>query len=185
MKFLLGLVATAALAATAHAQPGNTPPIDGDEPAPPPAADPFAEDDRRGFEAARPGGGDGDFVDPFDDRGGGRRDFSRDRRGGPQGKNGRVDKRRKRAMMMRLAMRFDRDGDGWLSPQERQALKRFVRLRKFDRIIQRLDRDRDGRLGPGEVPPKMMHKLRRLDRDGDGWVTRDEVGMAMRGRGAR
>jgi hypothetical protein len=90
----------------------------------------------------------------------------------------------------RIKARFDTDHDGVLSPEEKWVAKQAIRrhrmkqrmaqggdkrARRFDRVIQRFDRNGDGVLGPGEVPPRLVHKLRRLDRNGDGWLTRDEV----------
>lgn len=85
----------------------------------------------------------------------------------------------------RMIERFDADGDGQLSRDEKQQAKKARKLmkkqrrqmrlaRKFDRILRRLDRNGDGVVGPDEAGDRFQ-KLQRFDANQDGWLTRDEL----------
>lgn len=95
-------------------------------------------------------------------------------------------------MGRRLMDRFDADGDGILSDEERQALQDEIQRRRDQweaRMIDRYDRDGDGVLSERERRAMMRdmerqreRQMRRMlaefDRDGDGELDADERALA-------
>jgi hypothetical protein len=102
---------------------------------------------------------------------------------------------RMRAIRKRIKARFDADGDGRLSREERRDARaaigprlahhkqRMHKLKMLRKLIRKLDRDGDGVVGPGEAPARLVRKLKRFDKNGDGWV--DAQDFRGRGRGVR
>jgi Ca2+-binding EF-hand superfamily protein len=88
-------------------------------------------------------------------------------------------------------MKFDKDGDGWLLPQELAEGTRGslpagarppgvsgpggARARSLDAVIQRADRDGDGKLSKDEVPEMLRERFDQVDTDRDGLVDKDEL----------
>ncbi|MCC5822518.1 MAG: EF-hand domain-containing protein [Phycisphaerales bacterium] len=95
-------------------------------------------------------------------------------------------------MGRRLLDRFDADGDGILSEEERQALQEEIQNRRDRweaRMIERYDRDGDGVLSERERRAmmrdqqrqrerQMQRMLAEFDRDGDGELDADERALA-------
>ncbi len=67
--------------------------------------------------------------------------------------HGKKHRHRQHKLHQRLVQRFDRDGDGQLTGDEKRAARQFARQYRQDRRIQKLrqfDADRNGWLSPDE-----------------------------------
>lgn len=125
-----------------------------------------------------------------------------------KGKAGTTGKRGKRAQARRARAgnRYDKNGDGFLSPEEREAAKASFKERQ-QKVRERSDRNGDGKVGPRERAKAKQHarekrggakrelpegargrraKLRdRTDRDDDGEVSPKERRQTKRALGRR
>jgi Ca2+-binding EF-hand superfamily protein len=80
-----------------------------------------------------------------------------------------------------LIKEFDKDGDGKLSDEERQAMRESMRARMEARkkeMLERFDADQDGKLSDAErenarktIKAEMLEKY---DKDGDGKLSKEE-----------
>ena len=52
--------------------------------------------------------------------------------------------------------------------------------REWERFFDQLDADGDGRWAPSELPGRLSAMMPVIDANGDGYVTRDELGVAVR-----
>ncbi len=77
--------------------------------------------------------------------------------------------------------KFDKDGDGKLSPEERQAAREAHKAMAEERrkeMLEKFDADKDGKLSP-EERTKMQEErkaemLKKFDKDGDGKLSPEE-----------
>ena len=91
--------------------------------------------------------------------------------------------------------RFDTDGDGKLSEEEREKLRERMQQYRDEMIKRRFDRDGDGKLNDDEQAAldkmrKQMQQrreefMKRYDKDGDGQLSQEERRRAMADRGGR
>lgn len=72
-----------------------------------------------------------------------------------------------------LIARFDKDGDGKLSQQEREAAK-AARKNTRAKILERFDTDKDGKLSEAEREVMRAEILAKFDKDGDGALSKEE-----------
>ena len=90
---------------------------------------------------------------------------------------GEMDHRRARRMQQ-----FDKDGDGKLSRDERQAMVQDL----LDRRMRRLDSDGDGKIsrqeigGGGRFAQHLSAEFAQADQDRDQFISREELQKAMR-----
>ena len=81
--------------------------------------------------------------------------------------------------------RFDQDGDGQLSEQERAAMESQREQRKAD-MMRKLDTDGDGQISDAEraalKAQRVERMVERMDSDGDGKVSQDELDAEPRRR---
>lgn len=74
-----------------------------------------------------------------------------------------------------MLARMDRDGDGKVSEEERAA----VRHERATSMFERLDTDGDGKLSPEEMSGGRFNRLEGADTNGDGTISVDELDAAM------
>ena len=79
----------------------------------------------------------------------------------------------------RIAEHFDKidaDKDGFVTPQELQAMHR----KHGDDRFSRMDTDRDGKISRAEADrfPKLSEKFATLDTNGDGFLSKEELAAA-------
>jgi hypothetical protein len=81
--------------------------------------------------------------------------------------------------------KFDKDGDGKLSPEEEKAAREAARERMEQQrkeMLEKFDKDKDGKLSPEERKAAQEHRraemLKKFDKNGDGELS-DEERAAM------
>jgi hypothetical protein len=92
-----------------------------------------------------------------------------------------------------VVKQFDKDGDGKLSPEERQAMHQERKARMEERrkeMLEKYDADGDGKLSPEEKAKareeRKAEMLRKFDKDGDGKLSEEErAAMPKHPRGPR
>lgn len=93
------------------------------------------------------------------------------------------------ARAVELLMRYDRDGDGALTPEELAGGIRDARSNPpalpgsgeadfVGNMIRRADTDKDGKLSRDEVPELMRARFDTIDANKDGFIDRDELKQA-------
>lgn len=77
--------------------------------------------------------------------------------------------------------KFDKDGDGKLSPEERKAAREAMQARTEERrkeMLAKYDKDGDGKLSPEEraemQKDRKAEMLKKFDKDGDGKLSEEE-----------
>ena len=80
-----------------------------------------------------------------------------------------------------MLKRFDKDGDGQLSDEERQAMRETLQARMEERrkqMLEEFDTDKDGKLSPEEREKareaQKAKMLEKFDKDGDGKLSPEE-----------
>jgi Ca2+-binding EF-hand superfamily protein len=81
--------------------------------------------------------------------------------------------------MPRISEHFDKidaDKDGFITPQELQAMHR----KHGEDHFSRMDTDRDGKISRAEADrfPKLSEKFSTLDTNGDGFLSKEELQAA-------
>jgi Ca2+-binding EF-hand superfamily protein len=83
--------------------------------------------------------------------------------------------------------RYDKDGDGKISPEERQAAKDEWQKKREQRALKNFDKDGDGKMSPEEwaafEQSEKDHKqqlLQKFDKDGDGKLSKTEWAEARK-----
>ncbi len=80
-----------------------------------------------------------------------------------------------------LVKKFDKDGDGKLSDEEKQTMHEAMQARREERrkeMLEKFDTDKDGKLSPEEEEKaREAHRaemIKKFDKDGDGKLSEEE-----------
>ena len=83
-----------------------------------------------------------------------------------------------------IIKKFDKDGDGKLSEEEKAEIRKSMANRKPpSHIIEKFDKDGDGKLCDEEKAAIRKEMMAKFDKDGDGKLGPDERKAAMATRG--
>ena len=82
-----------------------------------------------------------------------------------------------------MMKKFDKDGDGKLSDDEKAEIRKAMANRKPPaRILEKFDKDGDGKLSDDEKAEIRKEMMAKFDKDGDGKLSPDERKAAMQAR---
>ena len=82
-----------------------------------------------------------------------------------------------------IIKKFDKDGDGKLSEEEKAEIRKSMANRKPPaHIIEKFDKDGDGKLSDEERAEIRKEMMAKFDKDGDGKLSPDERKAAMEAR---
>ena len=98
---------------------------------------------------------------------------------GPGGGRGGRQRRTPEERRAERMKEFDKNGDGQLDRDERQAMRQA----NLDRRMQRMDSDRDGKIsrqeaGSGRIGQRLLADFDHADANHDSFISRDELGRA-------
>ena len=82
-----------------------------------------------------------------------------------------------------MMKKFDKDGDGKLSDEEKAEIRKAMANRKPPaHILEKFDKDGDGKLSDDEKAEMRQEMMAKFDKDGDGKLNPEERKAAMEAR---